>query len=443
MSEPLNPGVRKRDLVVQPLKQAHYRRVTNGAVAEDRDIPYQYVGRETTTSRKGSNWLAYQSLKRSAEKRGVRMANAGLLETADLGTGGFTNVKQYIEGKPNMVSFNLFLAPNSSQTYSGPWEAKDQNVGPGSALYPVVPSNLDDLMLLRGATAISRTIPTNPVASAAQFLGELREGIPKIPGLAFAQIKDFRDLLNAGSGEYLNYEFGIKPTLQDLRKFGEAARTSSEVIEQLKRDSGRLIRRRYTFPVERTITAPVTQSTFWYGSPGFTLVGPSPYVGGPGKLTKTREETYEFWFSGAYTYLYQDGDSAVQKMRGAEQRLSKLFGTRINPNLLWELTPWSWAADWVGNTGDVMKNLSALSSDSLVMRWGYIMCKYTCRDTYLLEGVSLKGSTRGPLKQVFVTQVKKRNRATPYGFGLDPAKFTTRQWAILGALGISRGTRML
>ena len=90
-----------------------------------------------------------------------------------------------------------------------------------------------------------------------------------------------------------------------------------------------------------------------------------------------------------------------------------------------------------------MKNLTAFSNDSLVMRWGYIMCKYTCRDTYLLEGVRLKGMPSGPVSQTFVTQVKKRNRATPYGFGLDPATFTTRQWAILGALGISRGTRML
>jgi len=130
-------------------------------------------------------------------------------------------------------------------------------------------------------------------------------------------------------------------------------------------------------------------------------------------------------------------------MGAAAQRFAKLWGLRISPELLWELTPWSWAADWVGNVGEVIHNLSAFSNDKLVLRWGYIMFKYTCRDTYLLEGVRLKGMPSGPVSQTFVTQVKKRNRATPYGFGLDPAAFTTRQWAILGALGISRGTRML
>jgi len=39
--------------------------------------------------------------------------------------------------------------------------------------------------------------------------------------------------------------------------------------------------------------------------------------------------------------------------------------------------------------------------------------------------------------------VKKRVKATPYGFGLDTDAFTPRQWAILGSLGISRGSRLL
>jgi hypothetical protein len=84
-----------------------------------------------------------------------------------------------------------------------------------------------------------------------------------------------------------------------------------------------------------------------------------------------------------------------------------------------------------------------LSNDSLVLRWGYIMCHYTCRDTYLLDGVAVKGSTGGPRSQTFVTDVKTRYRATPYGFGLDIASFSPRQWAILGALGISRAQGML
>lgn len=395
------------------------------------------IGRETTTSRKGSNWLTFQELKRQGFGPGQYLYD--FLSKSDLGTAGFMSIKKYQEfSHERDLDVNLNVRDGIYQyQYRGPWVAMDANVGPTSTLYPAVPGNLWDLSLIRGATAIARTIPTNPVAGAAQFLGELREGLPRLPGRALSRKGPV-----GIADEYLNVEFGFKPFISDLRKFGEAARSANKQIEQLKRDSGRLIRRRYTFPVERSTTTTLVSSNA-YGSPGFRLSAPNCYVGGPGKLTKIRRESYEFWFSGAYTYAYPDGDTAVGRMRQAESRMNRLFGTRVSPELFWELTPWSWAADWISNVGDVAHNMTALSSDSLVMRWGYLMCKYTCRDTYLLDGVTLRGSTGGSRSQTFTTEVKMRTRATPYGFGLDIGAFTTRQWAILGALGISRAQGML
>jgi len=368
------------------------------------------------------------------------MANAGFLSTSDLGTGGFQSVKNYIEySHERDLDVNLDIRDGLYRySYRGPWVAMDANVGSQSTLYPAVPTDLDQLMLVKGATAIARTIPTNPVAGAAQFLGELREGLPAVPGSRLHRSGNPLSIAD----EYLNFEFGLKPIAADLRKFGEAARKADKAILQLKRDSGRLVRRRYTFPEVRNTSTTVVSSNA-YGAPGHRLSAPNCYTGGPGKLTKTREETFRFWFSGAYTYLYPEGDNALGKMRAAESRLNRLFGTRVSPELFWELTPWSWAADWVSNTGDVARNMSAFANDCLVLRWGYVMLHYTCRDTYLLDGVALRGSTGGPRSQTFVTDVKKRLRATPYGFGLDIGAFTPRQWAILGALGVSRAQGML
>jgi hypothetical protein len=401
---------------------------------------YGIAGAETTTSQKGSNWMAWQQIKRRAANRGrpVDPNVAKNLSRGDLGN-EFETVKQYIEMDP-VRPVNLDIRQGIYRyQYSGPWLARQTNASGHNGLYKAVPGDLRSRMISKGTTAIARTIPTNPVAGAAQFIGELREGLPSVPG-----ISAFKKPGPTGiADEYLNFEFGIKPILSDLRKFGEAARTSSDVIEQLKRDSGRLVRRRYTFPVERTITTEVASPAPWGGYPSFRLAAPNCYAGSPGPLIRTREETYEYWFSGAYTYVYVTGDSAYDRARAAEQRLAKLFGTRISPELLWELTPWSWAADWVGNMGDVIHNLSAFSNDSLVLRWGYLMCHYTCRDTYSADNTVILGSGIRPQTQTYVTDVKKRIRATPYGFGLDTDKFTTRQWAILGALGMSRGSRML
>jgi len=436
-----DPLIKKRELVAVPKGSGSSILTVQGTSSSPTFYPYGIVGEETTVSRRGSNWLNFQRLKRKAQKMGYQLPSEEKLSRMDLGTGGFTNVKKYVEHNHlPMVDLDITSGIYRYQ-YRGPWVAREHNVGPTSSNFPSYSdSDLLFKMIQKGTTAIARTIPTNPVAGAAQFIGELREGLPSVPGKNLIGHKGPSSL----GDEYLNGVFGIQPLINDLQKFGEAARQSDKIVAQLKRDSGRLIRRRYTFPVERYVTDPVVVQASSYGTPGLRLATPNAYATYPGKLTKTREETYEYWFSGAYTYLYQDGDRSVDKMSAAVQRLNRLYGIRPSVETLWELTPWSWAADWFGNAGDVAHNMAAFSNDSLVMRWGYVMCTYTIRDTYLLEGCRLKGGPPGPFTQTFVTKVKKRVKATPYGFGLDPdVSFTARQWAILSALGLSKGGKLL
>jgi len=89
-----------------------------------------------------------------------------------------------------------------------------------------------------------------------------------------------------------------------------------------------------------------------------------------------------------------------------------------------------------------MTNISAFSRDQLVLRWGYMMAAETIIDTHSVV-CGLRGYEGQTLSQTFTTTVKKRVRATPFGFGLDPGwkDFSDRQKAILGALGISRVSR--
>jgi len=295
-------------------------------------------------------------------------------------------------------------------------------------------------MVSYGTKAIARTIPTNPVAGLATFLGELREGLPKIPGQAvFRSHLRARDRIANVADEHLNVQFGLKPLISDVSSFAGAVKTSKEVIDQYQRDSGRLIRRRYSFP-ESTETE-ITDMGLRTTAPAF----PSDmYLGsGLGKLTRTRVTHSRIWFSGAYTYYLDPGETAKGKLIRDEQIANKLYGTRVSPEVLWELTPWSWAADYVLNIGDIMTNISALSRDSLVIRHAYVMMETTITDTYVLQGVKFNFYDPGPITQTFRTTVKSRLKATPYGFGLNPASISDRQWGILLALGVSQGHKRL
>lgn len=284
----------------------------------------------------------------------------------------------------------------------------------------------------RGATAIADTVPTNPTVSAAASIGELRERLPSLPG---------RSVLKNGpspqnlAGEYLNFEFGVKPIVADVRNFVEAYQGAEKHLEQLYRDSGRLVRRKRAFP---TIIESASQT-----SQGFILpYGPgiSAYTtDGQATLDTTTTTTRDVWFSGAYTYLFPRQEGFHQKMK----ELEKIYGIIPDINDVYQLTPWSWAVDWVSNLGSVVQNLNSFSQDGLVLRYGYIMCKTThevtktWRGRLMLDGIP----TPTEITTRWSCVSKQRQRATPYGFGLNPDTFTTRQWAILAALGISRGGR--
>jgi hypothetical protein len=125
-------------------------------------------------------------------------------------------------------------------------------------------------------------------------------------------------------------------------------------------------------------------------------------------------------------------------MERYEQEANKLLGTRLTPETLYELTPWSWAADWVSNLGDVAQNISSFGADGLVLHHGYIMERSTVSRTFEMKGVALKGQPKYDLSQTYTTVVKQRVKATPYGFGLDVGSFSPHQVAIVAALGLSR-----
>lgn len=290
-----------------------------------------------------------------------------------------------------------------------------------------------DLMAQRGATAISRVIPTNPAFSAAAAIGELRAGLPSLPGKtalkAMGRPKGF-------AGEYLNLEFAIKPTLSDGRKLVEAHKKSEKILAQLYRDSGRLVRRRYSFPPEVEKTTERVTGVYPWGS--FV----DDYNFGRGTLERTTTTTRKFWFSGAFTYFFPKQEGWHRKIA----ELEKVYGVIPDAADLYQLTPWSWAVDWVSNTGDLVQNMTSFSQDSLVLRFGYIMCHTTYEVTETWTGPVMSNDESGAFRTRDLTTSwryvsKQRQKATPYGFGLDTDGFTLRQKAIIAALGISMGSR--
>lgn len=282
-----------------------------------------------------------------------------------------------------------------------------------------LPAHSDATLIGFGTSAIAKTEPTNPAFSLSEFIGELRrEGLPNLPG---STLRDKTNYARSAGSEYLNVEFGWAPLVRGVRDFAKAVRDADETIVQYNRDSGRLIRREMILGDEAYRTN---------GGGTFTS-SPSSALGSmPGSIIKSRIR--KTWFSGAYTYYLPTGNGVSDRFARYGSYARRILGVELTPEVMWNLAPWTWALDWFGNMGDIVHNVSAIGRDGLVLKYGYIMShtqydeQWTCK------------SSAGQLYMRNIVENKRRMSATPYGFGVDLGALSSKQTAILVALGLSR-----
>lgn len=354
--------------------------------------------------------------------------------------GGPFNTTRY-EYRGNHPTFGAGLGTFPSPHYAGPVFPDGVTEMHAPAGWPTITLNHSDSeMDALGTTAIARTTPTSPIASMANFIGELkRDGIPDIIGSQ--SFKQRGQVLRNAGDEYLNVEFGWKPFLGDLRSFGYVIKNHADLVRWIQKQSGKDIHVRYDFPSINTTTNNASGDAY-----ACSIVGEGlPSGGARGKKKRTTQNTRETWFEGCYNFYLHPGDEPIDKMIRFEQYANMLLGTRITPEVVWNLAPWSWAVDWVSNVGDIFHNISALGADGLVLRYGYMMSHTKAVETTSVSDSMHRNSANDPkyypvsCSRQLITERKVRRRATPYGFGLNTDAFTERQWAIIAALGLSKG----
>jgi len=350
----------------------------------------------------------------------------------------------------------VYLNGSGSKHYEGPLDPTKNSFARFS--------NLPDIdVVYYGNKAIKNTVPNNPVAGLAASLGELHEGLPRLMFSSFfgpqvlSHLRKFRDFkyelkrsgskqskkaLSHAGNEWLNVQFGWLPMINDLVKTMSAVINAANIIEQFRQDSGRIVRRQYVFPVEVTSSIVDLGST---AQPFYPVITTS-YIDSatlPCKVTQTTETVRKVSFSGAYTYYLDFGDSTLSRLNRYRQYAEKLLGLELTPEVLWELAPWSWLADWILAVQDSIIVADRFQEDGLVMRYGYLMV-HTVKDiTYTVTDLKFLTWNPGPVYVKYRSERKQRVKATPFGFGLNPSLFTARQWSILGALGLTKAPTSL
>ena len=310
-------------------------------------------------------------------------------------------------------------------------------VNKNEQVFPLPAPSSDLELNAWGTKAIALTKPTNSIANLSVSLAELmREGLPKSPGRSLWEER--ANTARGAGSEYLNAQFGWLPLVSDIKDVSKAISQGGKLWKQYERDAGRLVRRRFEFDPVYSTPEPISSGT------GSVFPVPVSYFfetgGSSGTLTVTRHKMQRRWFSGAFTYYLPDrkASSGVERLLSQSAKARYLYGLTLDPEVLWNLTPWSWALDWFANTGDVISNLTDMATDGLVLRYGYMMEETIVSHQYTLSGLRWKASRPNNVTLYAVTKTKKRVPATPYGFGLTWESFSPRQIAIMAALGITR-----
>lgn len=385
--------------------------------------PNAFQGTEATQSEYHSGWR---------RRLGARQ---------DIG-GNFRNDKTYVRE----TKIPLYTMSNEKMTSPGIYIGYTY-IGPVTPVafssgysFPPSAASTDSVLNAVGAKVISSVKPTNAVAELSTSLLEIyREGLPRAISSSRWE-PQLKDLLNVGSEELLNIHFGWKPLVNDIMGFAHGVLDSHELLSQFNRDSGRVVRRRMDLPPTTSQSYSIVASDvspYTTSSHGDMY---DPATVNKGKVTRTRTTSVRRWFSGAFTYSSNiDGVTADVGVTNVSQYANTLLGADITPTTLYNLAPWSWAADWISSLGDIISFADDHQKYGLVMPYGYLMEHSIVTDTYVFTGpTGFRNSSIVPTPFALVTETKIRRKANPYGFGLTWESLNSTQQAILASLGITK-----
>lgn len=289
-----------------------------------------------------------------------------------------------------------------------------------------------------GAAAWNKFKPLKPEVGLAQTIAEARD-LPRMlmqgsrvfheAWKSIGGKRHIKDTSKSVADHFLSYQFGWIPFISDVRGFYNLSKNLDTKIGNLKRNNKKWIRRTGSVKVDY-VPGTVTNYNFTSHYPNDAWPLCQSTTGNA--TTVNRYTTKNVHFVGVYRYYVPELDSP----NWHSWAIRRLYGLQITPTLLWELTPWSWLVDWFSNAGDVISNLEDNLLYDLVSKYAYV-----CGTTSICSDVhSTLNTVQGPLSHTwhFAVNYKDRAGADPYSFSWDGGSLSSRQSAILAALGVTR-----
>jgi hypothetical protein len=351
--------------------------------------------------------------------------------------------------------------PVVSLSYFG-WNSNLLVGGTPSSLPRVVSAGTKNVL---AAGLIASTNPWSPKASLAVTVLELLRGdVPSVVKNLARYLSDLQSLKKTVGSDWLNVQFGWVPLINDIRaavgvlfqlhlllyQSNERRRGRSGSLGSWSRfstDTGVVSLQAQTasplFPQASKTDQRAYQNVQWTGQ---------RFEGGEALRIQTNGCSRAVTVSAdwRFTARFHRGARPNDTERGYIDRATQLLGLEFTPDMLWQLTPWTWLLDWASNIGAVAQNLSTLDWSNVLLDYAYLTF---CVRTETSVGMELLpswvvGSGNNSYEitpslpyfsQKFSSVEKVREQASPFGFSVSWDALSAYQLSILAALGITRG----
>lgn len=338
------------------------------------------------------------------------------------------------------ITERLVAPVSSTRRYKNSFLWEDNGFAQATSFYweaPKMPS--DGELEPLAAKQMRAYTPTRPDFDLARFVGELRD-TPRLLGLLSGRGGASQ---YAGSA-YVGYNFGVAPTVSDIKSAAEAVLKADELTRQFIKDSSEIVSRKATIELDsRHYTAEgSTHAGVQTSNLGGVVVkrdlGGSSSATGPRYRTNLTFKRNLRVFS-LFEYFVGDPYGFTTRMDSYVGEAHKVLGSGFTLSTAYELTPWSWFGDWFYDIGGLLAYQQQVADFSLVQRrGGYVVEDVTqasvnFNDRYLTYESWWRGTGTTVLKR----RVQKRRSGSPYS--MAPTWPTSAsQWAILGALGLAK-----
>lgn len=326
----------------------------------------------------------------------------------------------------------------------------------GSVIFPVVSSSTMQNM---AGKWMRQSVPNLDHGNLVRFAGEQRDA----PALFRASNYRPRNPKEA-AGAYLNYIFGVKPTIDDVLRMSEQVLLFDKKLRQaISMEKVSAKTRKGSVLFEKSFFNPqVNRFTQCAGSSSLNLgfatvltdfVAPFSSSGNSAgcwipqysthyqaKQTLTQFATWE--------YFVPQPAKIETRLDKYKELAQQLIGEGASAGTVWNLTPWTWLSDWFVDVGGMLHYQQAINDNRIAATSNGYSFRETCDVTVKLHKcVYDTTGIVGPWSEIsnshseatstlsYVHHV--RRGGNPYSIGPAWTSLSLQQWAIIGALGMS------